>query len=254
MSYEQFAYTYDRLMRDMPYQQWVQFTKETWALYHLQPKTIVDLGCGTGTTAIQLAIQGYEVIGIDHSEDMLAVAQHKQEDLRSDSSVMHIDWIQQDMREWQSMKPVDAVISLCDCLNYLLEESDIKATFDRTFAGLRSGGVFIFDVHTLEEIWEYADHQPYFLNEDDISYIWTNELDEQKMQIEHDLTIFIQNPDNRDVFARIDERHVQRGYSLPWLAQSLTDAGFVDVRIGADFEWVKPHELSKRAFFACLKP
>jgi ubiquinone/menaquinone biosynthesis C-methylase UbiE len=253
MAYEQFAYVYDRLMQDMPYDQWLTFTKKTWEEYQLVPKHVVDLGCGTGTIAIALAGEGYVVTGIDLAENMLTVAQHKQESLRSQMPATAIEWVQQDMREWQLWQPVDAVISLCDCLNYLLDEADIIHTFRQTYANLRSGGVFLFDVHTPAELFNYAEHQPYILNDDDIAYIWTNELDEQKMQIEHDLTIFVQQAENHHTFTRIDEKHIQRAYSLEWLEQSLRDIGFVNVRVGTDFIWDEVSPQANRAFFACQK-
>ena len=58
--------------------------------------------------------------------------------------------------------------------------------------GLSQAVLFLFDVHTPEQLFAYADSQPFFLNEDDVAYIWTSELDEERVQIEHELTIFRQ--------------------------------------------------------------
>ncbi len=144
MSYRQFAYVYDRLMADMPYREWLKFAEESFAKFE-KPRTIVDLGCGTGSLAIPLAQAGYQVIGIDLSEDMLSIAHDKTERLRGLTGKAFkgsVTWLHQDMREWEWSEPADCVISFCDCLNYLLEEEDWKSAFERVYAGLKPGGLF----------------------------------------------------------------------------------------------------------------
>lgn len=75
-SYRKFAYVYDELMEDMPYPDWIRFARTAWER-HGMPRTVVDLGCGTGSITIPLVNAGFEVTGIDLSADMLAVARRK---------------------------------------------------------------------------------------------------------------------------------------------------------------------------------
>ncbi|OCT17196.1 methyltransferase type 12 [Paenibacillus pectinilyticus] len=253
MSYEKFAYTYDRLMNSMPYADWLRFTKESFERFDVKPTTLVDLGCGTGNLSIPLAAEGYQVTGIDLSEDMLAVAEQKQSDHQGPLRGGAIRWIQQDLREWELGEEVDVAISFCDSLNYLLEEEDIVDAFRQTLAGLKPGGLFLFDVHTPEQLFAYADSQPFFLNEDDVAYIWTSELDEERVQIVHDLTIFVKDSGRGDTFRRIDETHEQRAYSLQWLEQMLLEVGFREVHVVADFTWEQPTVQTERAFFIAKK-
>lgn len=271
MRYGQFAYIYDRLMEDMPYPQWLRFIRGCWDSFG-KPVTIADLGCGTGNLSIPLAQSGLTVYGIDLSEDMLAVAQDKTErQLRMFPFAPggSVTWLHQDMREWELPQPVDSVISCCDCINYLAEEADLAALFGRTYAGLTQGGTFIFDVHTEGQLRSYADMQPFTLNDDDISYIWTSELDEERCEIEHDLAIFVREADwfaqeagmnheragdtDFERYVRIDERHVQRAYPLPLIERLLAEAGFSQVRIYADFTLKAPTAETERAFFVCVK-
>ncbi|SDM87038.1 Methyltransferase domain-containing protein [Paenibacillus sp. yr247] len=253
MSYEKFAYTYDRLMNSMPYDEWLRFVKESFERFGMQPSTVVDLGCGTGNLTIPLALEGYQMTGIDLSEDMLAVAEQKSNEHNGQLRGGTIRWVQQDLREWDLGEQVDAALSFCDSLNYLLEEEDIVDAFRQTFEGLKPGGLFLFDVHTPEQLFAYAESQPFFLNEDDVAYIWTSELDEERVQIEHDLTIFVKDSSGRDTFRRIDETHQQRAYSLQWLGQMLLAAGFTQVHMAADFTWEQPTLLTERAFFVAKK-
>lgn len=76
MAYHHLAVIYDRLMEETPYEQWLAWLKEYWAK-HGEPKSIIDLGCGTGSLAIPLAKQGFKVTGVDLSAEMLAIAYEK---------------------------------------------------------------------------------------------------------------------------------------------------------------------------------
>ncbi|NOV03546.1 class I SAM-dependent DNA methyltransferase [Paenibacillus planticolens] len=253
MSYEEFAYTYDRLMNTMPYKDWLCFVKESFERFGVKPETIVDLGCGTGNLTIPLALEGYHLTGIDLSEDMLAVADQKAGEGLARLRGGAVRWLQQDLREWELGEPVDVAISFCDSLNYLLEEEDIVDAFRQTYAGLKPGGLFLFDVHTPQQLFAYAEAQPFFLNEDDVAYIWTSELDEDRVQIQHDLTIFVKESGSKELFRRIDETHEQRAYALEWLEQMLRAAGFREVHKAADFTWDQPTEETERAFFVAKK-
>jgi SAM-dependent methyltransferase len=261
MSYTKFAYYYDRLMDNLPYTDWLRFMDSCWERYG-KPKTLVDLGCGTGSLAIPLAQNGLQVTGIDLSEDMLAVAQNKSQGIPGG---VNVAWVQQDMREWELHEQVDAAVSFCDCLNYILEEDEIVQAFRQTYQGLKSGGLFIFDVHTPFTLISYAETQPFFMNEEDIAYIWTSELEDETCEICHELTLFVREDDGKSSlskdrspqeskFLRFEETHVQRGYRLDWLKRQLLDIGFIDVECFGDFRFEPVHAETERAFFVCHKP
>ncbi|MFN3366037.1 MAG: class I SAM-dependent methyltransferase, partial [Exiguobacterium mexicanum] len=118
MAYEGFAYVYDELMKDAPYEDWVAFVRR-----HVQDgASLADVGCGTGSATIRLA-EHYETIGLDLSESMLEVAQEK----ALEAGITLPLW-QQDMRELELPHPVDAVTILCDSLCYLEDEADVIDT------------------------------------------------------------------------------------------------------------------------------
>ena len=116
-----------------------------------RPRQLLDLACGTGTHALIQSARGVDVIGLDLSKAMLAVAQAKAE-----STGQVITWIHGDMRSFDVVKPVDAVTCLYASLNHLAHLSELKATFAHVAAHLRPGGVFIFDLNTrvgFEVLW-----------------------------------------------------------------------------------------------------
>lgn len=261
-SYRQFASVYDRLMEEMPYPQWLNFARRCWEKYGM-PKTVVDLGCGTGNVAIPLAKSGFSVFGIDLSADMLAVARSKWEaggrTARTPGEEGSIRWLQQDMRDWELPEEVDAVLCFCDSLNYLTEHRDVADTFRHTFDNLAPGGLFVFDVHAPAQLERYADEQPFVLDEKDVAYLWTCDYDPVRREIEHDLTFFVrEEPDaatgGSGLYRRFEESHTQRAYEPDWLAEQLQAAGFELLHRFADFEWSAPDEDSERLFFVARKP
>lgn len=250
--YGAFAYVYDRLMSDMPYGEWLGWLDAYWE-QHGRPATIVDLGCGTGTIAIPLAQSGYDVTGVDLSEDMLAVARDKEAAARQDVHLPgRLDWQQGDMRAWSPAAPADAVISLCDCLNYLLSEEDIRLAFRSIYKSLAPGGVFLFDMHHANQLEEYMLHEPFCLDDDDVSYIWTCALDEAAATMTHRLAFFLPEEDGR--YARVVETHRQRAYDEMTVRRLLAEAGFDAVASYADFTFEPIREDSTlRMFFAARR-
>lgn len=220
------------------------------------PKSVVELGCGTGSITIPLVNSGFEVTGIDLSADMLAVARRKLEDSANGNRLFRegsIRWIQQDMRSWELPEQVDSVISFCDCFNYLLEEDDIRAAFTKTYAGLKEGGTFLFDVHHPSTLIRYDEEQPFVLDERGVSYIWTCALEETRCEIEHHLSIFARDEKDPSIYRRFEETHVQRGYDPEWMKTELIKAGFRDVKCYADFEWVEAGSDASRLFYVAIK-
>ncbi|MEB3100740.1 class I SAM-dependent DNA methyltransferase [Ferviditalea candida] len=242
-------------MEGMPYPAWLHFAETCWGM-HGKPGSVAELGCGTGLIAIPLAQTGLHVFGIDLSDEMLSVASSKLEELRRrqpDALPGSVSWLQQDMRSWELPHPVDSVISFCDSLNYLLEEEEIERTFRQTWNALEDGGTFMFDVHTRHQLRTYAEEQPYFLDEEDIAYIWTCEWDEARCEIEHDLTLFIRERQSEAGFRRVREVHRQRAYDTDWLKAALFKAGFSSVDAYADFKLQPLTPVTQRAFFVAVK-
>lgn len=250
-----FATLYDRLMQDMPYEDWQRFVREAWSKYELEPQTVVDLGCGTGRNTTALAQAGLHMIGIDLSEHMLAVAHQ-----RSERATPHIQaaggsvrLLQQDMREWNVGRPVDSVLCLCDGMNYLLADDDVRTTIATVFQGLRDGGLFVFDVLTEAQYIHYAQHEPYTYDDDDLAYIWYSEWDQEARIMTHELTMFVQERLHSDRFQRVQEVHRQRAYSQSELMSWLREAGFRHVDCFADFTWQPPQENTARIFICAQK-
>lgn len=123
-------------------------------------RRLLDLGCGTGGFAIEMSSRGYDVVGVDHSEAMLARARRKAE-----SRGARVEWICEDMRRFEAPGGFDVVTSLYDTLNHLLTSADLLKTVRRVRASLADSGVFLFDTNNRLAYWNiWDDPDPFELD------------------------------------------------------------------------------------------
>lgn len=148
--------------------------------------TILDLGCGTGSLTELLARRGYDMIGIDNAPEMLQIALRKRE-----RSGLPILYLLQDMREFELYGAVGAVVSVCDSVNYLLEEEDLVRTFSLVNDYLYPGGLFLFDFNTVYKYAQVIGDATIAENRESCSFIWENYYHEAQEINEYDLTIFV---------------------------------------------------------------
>ncbi|MDP4083441.1 MAG: class I SAM-dependent methyltransferase [Bacillota bacterium] len=247
MSYERFAYLYDELMQEAPYDQWVDYVKGKIAKYRIEGRTLLDLACGTGELSTRFAKEGYYVTGIDLSEDMLAVAMAKSERLN-----LRIPFYQQDMTELEGLKQFDVIGIFCDSLNYLQSKEMVEKTLLNVFHYLKKGGLFIFDVHSVYKVNEVFMNQTFTFNEEQLAYIWNSFPGEFPNSVEHELSFFVLDEESGK-YDRFDELHFQQTYPVESYSDMIVHAGFEILEINADFEAKEPEFDSERIFFVVQK-
>lgn len=248
MSYERFAYLYDELMQDAPYDEWVRFVKEKLVQHKVNGKSLLDLACGTGELSVRFAKEGFNVTGVDLSSDMLSVAQAK-----SQEEGLSLSFFEQNMTQLEGHGTYDIIGIFCDSLNYLQTEEDVIHTFSNVFQHLQMDGIFIFDVHSIYKISEVFINQTYAMTEEHLSYIWNSFAGDYPNSVEHELSFFVLD-EMTGKYDRFDELHCQRTYSAQQYTNWLKAAGFELLEISADFEDAPPQPNSERIFFIAKKP
>lgn len=255
-SYTSFAYVYDTFMDQEPYDRWADrvcaFLDEfglprtadisarntgkplagkagsqdgSEDLFAEERNIVVDLGCGTGKLTEILAGRGYDMIGIDLSEDMLAIAQERK--IKNGSSTLYS---LQDMRDFELFGAAGSMVSVGDSINYLLEEKDLEDMFRCVARSLLPGGVFVFDFKTIHLYRDIIGDRTIAEDRGDCAFIWDNYYDPETCINEYDLAVFVrasadeQNSD-RSLFKRFDEVHQQRGYDPEQLRTAAENAG-----------------------------
>jgi len=216
-AYTDFAYVYDTLMDNTPYKEWCARITDILRRDGIENDLVLDLGCGTGTLTELLAKEGYDMIGIDYSQEMLARAMEKR-----DESGLQILYLLQDMREFELYGTVKAVVSVCDSLNYLLEEEDVIETFRLVNNYLDPKGLFIFDFNTVYKYKEVIGDATIAENREDCSFIWENYYHEEDEINEYEVTFFVKEG---ELFRRFEETHYQRGYTPQQMKDFLAKAG-----------------------------
>ncbi|WP_461177563.1 class I SAM-dependent DNA methyltransferase [Virgibacillus ainsalahensis] len=240
------AYLYDKLMDHAPYDEWAAFTQKAFERSGKHIKKIADLGCGTGEITMKLAEAGYNMTGVDYSEEMLTYAQQK-----ASETNYSIQWICQDLREIQGLTNLDAAVSYCDVINYITAQDELKAVFKSVASALKEGGMFLFDVHSMNYVEEKLKNHTFADVTDDASYIWFCTEGENTGEMYHDLTFFTLSGEN---YERFDEYHHQRTYPVEFFQRLLNESGFQNTRIYADFQLDNNSlENAERIFFITEK-
>ncbi len=236
-AYQDFAYVYDEFMDATPYQEWSdlialliekygvsQPCRDAEEILESERNLVVDLGCGTGTLTELLYQKGFDIIGVDNSESMLNIAMEKRE--KSGDEILYL---LQDMRELELYSTVGTVVSVCDSVNYILEEEELAEVFSRVNNYLYPGGIFIFDFNTEYKYREIIGDTTIAENREDCSFIWENYYDPEEALNEYDLTIFVR--EEIGLFRRFTETHFQRGYTVEQMTALVEQAGMLVVEI-----------------------
>jgi SAM-dependent methyltransferase len=241
-AYEKFAQVYDLFMDNIDYEGWAEYVTDRLREYEITDGLVLELGCGTGTMTGLLAGKGYDMIGVDNSEEMLAEAMEKRVESGQD-----ILYLLQDMREFELYGTMRAAVSICDSMNYILEEDDLLRVFSLVNNYLDPGGIFIFDLNTVYKYQEILGEQTIAEDREECSFIWDNFYDEEEMINEYDLTVFVQ--EEGDLFRRYCETHYQRAYSLETVRALIEKAGMEVLAIYDAFTYNKPKPDSERVYF-----
>ena len=218
-TYTGFAEVYDLFMDGVPYREWAERIVKNLKEYGIREGLVLDLGCGTGSITELLADAGYDMIGVDASEEMLELADEKKRKSGHD-----ILYLLQDMREFELYGTVRAVVSACDSLNYITEEKDLLQVFCLAHNYLDPDGVILFDLNTVYKYEEILGESVIAENREEGSFIWENYYDPEEKLNEYDLTLYIKEEDGR--YRRFEETHFQRAYEAEAVKGILEKAGF----------------------------
>ena len=110
------------------------------------PCTILDIACGTGKLLAELHANGYNVTGLDLSEDMISIAR---------SNNPEIEFIVGDMCSFSLNRRFDIITCAFDSINYLLTDDQMRTALINIHSHLNGTGYFIFDINTPKLYEEY---------------------------------------------------------------------------------------------------
>ena len=243
-AYKDLAFSYDRLTNDVDYQKVVEFYMQILAKEDLKPRTAVDLACGTGSVALLLAQKGMAVTAVDMSEDMLCVASQKTSEMENPPR-----FVCQKLQELKLPRAVDLAVCALDSLDYVTDPKDCEKAISRIYKALNPGGIFIFDVNTPEKL-RAMDGQVFLDEDDDVYCVWRGEFDKDTNICSYGMDLFQRQG---KVWHRSFEEHREYAYSQAQLESYLKAAGFTQIEVYADREFVAPREGEQRIYFKARK-
>lgn len=241
-AYTSFAAVYDTFMDNIPYEEWEKYLKSLLYEYGVREGLVLELGCGTGNMTEILAQSGYDMIGVDNAEEMLEIAIEKRM-----KSGLDILYLQQDMREFELYGTVKAIVSVCDSVNYILEEEELKEVFRLVNNYLDPGGVFIFDFNTVYKYREILGDQTIAENREECSFIWDNYYYEEERINEYELSLFIREGDS-ELYRKYQETHFQKAYDLETMKRLITQSGLEYITAYDAFTKEAPTRVSERIY------
>ncbi len=247
-AYTEFAKVYDLFMDNIPYEEWGAYLKGLLHENGVDDGLVLELGCGTGTMTEILAEAGYDMIGVDQSEEMLEEAARKREE-----SGHEILYLCQDMREFELYGTVRAIVCVCDSMNYILEEEEVLGILTSAARNyLDYGGLFIFDLNTEYKYKEILGEQTIAENREESSFIWENYYDEDSHINEYNLTLFIK--EHGDHYRKYEETHYQKSYSLDTIRKLVEMSGLELLHIYDAFTHEEPKADSERVYVVLRRP
>ena len=241
-AYTSFARVYDTFMDNVPYYDWANYLQDLLREYDIWDGLILDLGCGTGSMAEELAKRGYDMIGVDNAEEMLEIAMEKRMESGYD-----ILYLLQDMREFELYGTVRGIVSVCDSVNYITEDEDLLEVFRLVNNYLDPMGVFIFDFNTVYKYETVIGDTTIAENREDCSFIWDNYYYEDEQINEYQLSLFIKEEDS-DLYRKYQETHFQRAYDLETIQRLIKKSGLEYITAYDAFTRDEPTEESERIY------
>lgn len=237
--YNEFAFVYDKLISDVDYDAWADYYCKLFEKYGLKPALGLDLGCGTGSMTIKLAQKGFDMTGVDCSEEMLMIAREK-------SSGSDILYLNQDMTEFELYGTVDFIVSSLDCINYITDKRDLLKVFKLVNNYLDPGGLFIFDINTRYKLENILGNNNFVLEDDNVFCSWQNEFDKKSKLCTFFLTFFCKNEED---YRRFDEVHCERAYEIEEIKTLIEKSGMRLLNVYDNLSFNVPGKNADRVFF-----
>lgn len=245
--YSVFARYYDDLTANIDYKKRAEYFHTIIKKFKTTKENILlDLACGTGSISEQMARLGYDVIGVDYSEEMLGIAIEKKFD-----SGLPIQYLCQDMRTIDMFGTVDVTICALDSINHLSSADDVKKVFQRVSLFAEPQGLFIFDVNTLYKHREILADNTFTYETDNVYCIWENTLNRNTDEVKITLEFF--ELEANGLYSRSSESFSEKAYSTELLDEMLCDCGFEILAKYGDDSFAPPEDTTKRIVYVARK-
>lgn len=246
MAYSDFAFFYDMLIDESEYEKRCEYLTDLLAEYSIGEGILLDAACGTGVLSEMLSEKGFDVIGVDLSEEMLSKALERK--TRTGSNSLYLC---QNLTDLDLFGTINCAVCTLDSINHITDPKDVKTAFEKIGLFMEKGGVFIFDVNTAFKHREILGNNAFIFDTDDVFCAWQNEYDEETGEVHIYLDLFAEGEDG--LYERYAEDFSEVVYSREFLTAALENAGFAVRAVYDDLSRNEVRDDSQRAVYVCEK-
>jgi len=244
MAYDNFAQYYDVLTKNIDYGEMaLKFQKLILQSKTSENNILLDLACGTGSLSVEFAKLGYDVIGVDISDQMLSAAIEKKYDNELD-----IQFILQDMRKLDLYGTIGAVVCGLDSLNHLSCLGDVAKVFQRASLFTEKGGVLVFDMNTPYKHKEILASNIFIYDTQEVYCVWENTTEGDTVTVNLE---FFEHSDG--VYLRSSESFCEYAYALEDIKNELEKAHFSSIEVYDAETLLPPTQTTQRWIFSAVK-
>ena len=178
MAYNEFAYFYDEFNGEADYDALYAHIHAKLKEHGIHDGILADLGCGTGELTLMLTQAGYDMIGIDQSEEMLCVVRDKAEQLGLSGRLL---LLRQDLLKLDLYGTIRGAVSTVESYSHF---ADVDTSIGIACFFMEKGGVFLFDMNTPYKHRNVLGDNEFTFEEEDAACVWHNHYDAVNRRVE----------------------------------------------------------------------
>lgn len=232
--YHSFSYFYDKLTSNISYKERAEYFDKLIKKHNGNKNLLLDLACGTGSLSEEFSRMGYDVIGVDASEEMLNEALDKKFD-----SGFNIQYLCQDMTKLDMFGTIDVTICALDSINHLKNAEEVQTTFGKVSLFCEPNGLFIFDVNMPYKHQNVLADNTFVYDMDDVFCVWQNSFNTESKDYRVDISLDIFGKTENGLFERFYDELSEIAFEREVIEKMLVSAGF-SVEAVYDFDTVNP--------------
>lgn len=242
--YSRFSELYDLLTFDINYKKYAKNIMKFIENEKIEEPSILEIGCGTGNLTQELAKEGFSILALDNSLDMLNIAFPKLIELEN------VNLIIQDMYTFNyGIYGFDVIVSLLDVINYITDEKKLVLLFKNIYDGLNEGGLFIFDINSKNKLLDVLGNNTYVYEKENVFYTWENTMVDNLVYF--DLNFFVKTNEN---YERFKETQIERYYSIDFIKNMLEEIGFINIEFIDEDTGFNINDETQRILIKSQKP
>lgn len=230
--YGSFSFFYDLLTGNISYKKRAEYFDMLIKKHGGRKNILLDLACGTGSLSEEMSRLGYDVIGVDSSDEMLNEAIEKKIE-----SGLNIQYLCQDMTRLDMFGTIDVTLCALDSLNHLPDLAAVEKTVGRVSLFCEPNGLFIFDINTPHKHRNILGNNTFVYDMEEVYCVWQNTYSEKDNRVDMCLDFFERREDG--LYSKYEDEFSEIAFDESVIDSILIKNGF-EIAAKYDYDTVSP--------------